>query len=233
MDMNPSAHLCGCLLNPNPEELAHLLKHPDVAVIEWRLDAFIEHHSVEVLLHALPALSAPQRHPIIMTNRPQREGGLFNGSEQARFDLLQQAVSHGADWIDLESDTAEDALHSFQSQNVRIILSHHDFEGTPDRASLRRLLENMAQKGAQAIKIATFARNSHDNLRVLELIDFGREQFQVDVIAFCMGPAGRWSRIACVLLGSPWTYVQLPGQLSAASGQFTATEARSALEMIS
>ncbi|NTW34754.1 MAG: type I 3-dehydroquinate dehydratase [Syntrophobacteraceae bacterium] len=32
---------------------------------------------------------------------------------------------------------------------------------------------------------------------------------------------GCWSRLACLLLGSPWTYVQLPGQNAAAPGQLS------------
>ena len=60
----------------------------------------------------------------------------------------------------------------------------------------------------------------------------GRDALKVDVVAFCMGPPGRWSRIACLLLGSPWTYVRLVGGAEAAPGQYTALETRALLDML-
>ncbi len=231
--MKPRALLCGCLLTARLEEIPRLLMHPEVDLVEWRLDAFLRDHSGDLLRDALPSLAFTQRRPVIVTNRPQREGGFFTGSEQARLDWLVKAVAHGADWVDLENDTPAEVLHHLQGQKAGVLLSHHDFAGTPDSLSLRRLLEKMARKGAQTVKIATTAREPCDNLRVLELVHFGRHELQLQVIAFCMGAAGRWSRIACVLLGSPWTYVQLPGQVSAAPGQLTAAEARRAMELFS
>jgi 3-dehydroquinate dehydratase type I len=91
----------------------------------------------------------------------------------------------------------------------------------------------MAEKRPHAIKLATSAQTPADNLRVLELIPFGQQQLGVEVLAFCMGPLGRWSRLICLLLGSPWTYVQLPELASAAPGQWTAEEMRRLLEMLS
>jgi len=61
----------------------------------------------------------------------------------------------------------------------------------------------MARKGTDAIKIVTLARAPGDCLRVLELIPFGRVELGLDVIAFCMGNPGRWSRLASLILGSP------------------------------
>ena len=80
--------------------------------------------------------------------------------------------------------------------------------------------------------MVTLADDHQDCLRVLQLIPWGREALQMDVIAFCMGGPGRWSRIACLLLGSPWTYVRLVGSSEAAPGQYTALETRALLEML-
>jgi 3-dehydroquinate dehydratase type I len=230
--MTFQARLCGCLLNARPDELPGWFEHPQVDLVEWRLDAFIQHNSLEELLAALPAIGSSVRHPILVTNRARKDGGFFSGSEDARLDALQKAVASGADWVDLEDDIAEDLLSPFRQPHVRMLFSHHDFTQTPDSSTLRRLIESMAKKGGQAVKMATLARCAEDNLRVLELIAFGRQELGLDVIAFCMGSLGRWSRVACLLLGSPWTYVQLPGQGSAAPGQLTAAEMHAALELI-
>ena len=52
------------------------------------------------------------------------------------------------------------------------------------------------------------------------------------VLAFAMGPLGRWSRLVSLLLGSPWTYVQLSELSMAAEGQFTAPEMRALLQQL-
>lgn len=191
---------------------------------------FLKHHSLEATFAALTSLSAFPRHPVVVTNRPKREGGEFEGPEELRFEILHKAIEAGAEWVDLEGWVDEPTLQSFQAQNARILLSHHDFLGTPDDQSLQRLAETLAEKRPHAIKLATHAQTPEDNLRVLELIPFGQQQLGVEVLAFCMGPLGRWSRLICLLLGSPWTYVQLPELASAAPGQWTATEMRRLLE---
>jgi 3-dehydroquinate dehydratase-1 len=230
MSANQTFSLCGCLLDVLPERLADFFNHPGVDLIEWRLDAFIRKHSRATAIDSLGMLASQPRHKVVVTNRPVREGGAFEGSEEERIDILRRAAEAGADWVDVEDDVRQDYLERIQSTNARVLLSHHDFSSTPDRRSLRQLVERMAQKGAGALKITTYAGADEDNLRVLELIPFGRREFGIEVIAFCMGPLGRWSRFVCLLLGSPWTYVQLPEQPAAAPGQFTAAQMRALLK---
>ena len=74
--------------------------------------------------------------------------------------------------------------------------------------------------------MVTFAQSGEDNLRVLELIPLAEKEFGIDLIAFCMGPAGRWSRLVSIFLGSPWTYAQFEGQSEAAPDQISVSEMR-------
>lgn len=225
----PKASLCGCLVDSAFEDVPNLLRYPEVDLVEWRLDMFIQRRSFDETMDALSCLKTSERRPVLATNRPQREMGCFEGSEDLRFQALAKAVEAGAEWVDVEADVDAAAFAGFRSGSARILLSHHDYRGTPDRATLRRLAEEMAGKRPSAIKIVTYARSPEDNLRTLDLIPFGKRELNMDVIAFCMGPHGKWSRFACLMLGSLWTYVQMPGQLAAAPGQFTAAEMRSLL----
>jgi 3-dehydroquinate dehydratase type I len=228
--MMPKAALCGCLTDLPSDSLAGLLNHPEVDLLEWRLDLFLKRYTREEAVDAFSILSALKRHPVVATNRPKREGGEFEGPEAQRFEVLHKAVEAGAEWVDLEGWVEETTLQEFRGQNARLLLSHHDFSATPERATLQRLAEAMARKHPDVIKFATHARTPEDNLRVLELIPLGREHLGVEVLAFCIGPLGRWSRLICLLLGSPWTYVQLPELAPAAPGQWTATEMRRLLK---
>lgn len=232
--------LCGCLVDVATEEIPQFLHHPGVDLLEWRLDLFLRKHSLESTRDALRFLSispgpssgpSSPRHPVLATNRPLREGGAFEGTEEARFDMLRKAAEAGAEWVDIEDDTPEDTAKWFSSRHTRVLLSHHEFSETPDSVSLRRLAERMAGKGADTVKIVTYARSPEDNLRVLDLIPFARRELGIEMIAFCMGPLGRWSRFVCLMLGSPWTYVQFQELSAAAPGQLTVPEMRTLLSI--
>lgn len=222
--------LCGCLLDVAPERLASCLNHPAVDWIEWRLDHTVRQHSLKTTLGFLGALHSPERRPVLATNRAQREGGVFEGDEATRFAVLRKASLDGAEWVDLEADVPADVLEEFKSGHSAVLLSRHDFDATPDAAALKRTVERMAARRPHALKIVTYARSPEDNLRVLELIPFARREFDIETIAFCMGPLGLWSRFGCLLLGSPWTYVQLPGQEASAPGQISAERMHALLD---
>ncbi len=222
--MKPS--LCGCLVQTSLGELTAALNHPGVSLLEWRLDTFLAANSMEKTLEALRLLREPQRLPVLVTNRPTREGGLFSGLEKERIGVLEKAVEAGAEWVDLEMDVTPEIVARFQSLGTRVLLSHHDFTSTPGDRVLRKWAGQMAMRRPQALKIVTQAQSPEDNLRVLGLIPWARGRLGQAPIAFAMGPMGRWSRLACLLLGSPWTYVQLPGQHAAAPGQLSLDEVK-------
>ncbi len=225
--------LCGCLADlAHPEHIRLYIRFPEIDILEWRLDSTICRHSLETTLDAFQFLSLSPRLPVLATNRPKREGGAFEGAESQRLEVLHKAVKAGAEWVDLEDDTSREAIESFRSEKARVLVSHHDFAGTPDKPTLQRLVENMAKKNPDIIKITTYAQSPEDNLAVLDLIPFGRREFGKDVIAFCMGALGRWSRVACLLMGSPWSYVQLPGQTTTAPGQLAVNKMRTLLNIM-
>jgi 3-dehydroquinate dehydratase I len=229
--MKEPMKLCGCLLDAAPGELSGLLRTADVDLIEWRLDVFVARHGWSETRALLAALDASPRRPVLVTNRPQRHGGAFAGTESERLDLLEAAVGRGAEWVDLEGDVAGEWRRRLGDRGARMLASHHDFSGTPAFEVLQGIAQDLAAD-ADGIKIVTTAARHQDCLRVLELIPWGREHLGIDVIAFCMGAAGRWSRVASLLLGSPWTYVRLAGGVEAAPGQHAPAEVRTLLEML-
>lgn len=224
--------LCGCLLEVPAEQIGQFLQYPGVDLVEWRLDCFLPHFTVAQLSRALDILNRFPRHPVLATNRPKSQGGNFTGPEPLRLELLQKAVAAGAEWVDLEDEVDASAFSWFRRRKVKILVSHHDFAATPEPPVLRRLLRDLAARSADAVKIVTYANTPADNLRVLELIPWARQELGIELIAFCMGPLGRWSRLAAPLLGSPWTYVQMSGQSAAAAGQLTAEQMHRLLESL-
>jgi 3-dehydroquinate dehydratase type I len=226
------AAVCGCLVDCTVEDFPAYFNYPGIDILEWRIDAFYRRFPEDFPGSFFKALSCTPRHPVIATNRPSREMGAFEGPEDLRLQILSEAARAGADWIDLEHDAAREGIAGFRMHDTKILVSWHNPSETPSRQVLRSRLEKMCKTEADALKIVTKAQTDEDNLRVLELIPLARREFDIDLIAFCMGPIGKWSRLVSVLLGSPWTYAQIPGQEVTAPGQLTVAQVRDVLRIM-
>ncbi len=218
--------ICGCLVGCSSQEFSRWLNHPEVDLVEWRIDLFANRYSMEEMKSFFSTLSIKNRLPVIATNRPIREMGAFSGREDFRLSMLEEAAKCGAEWIDLEHDADLDRISGLRQAGAKVLLSWHDPVETPPREVLHAKLNLMRKTGADALKMVTLAKSSEDNLRVAELIPLAREEFGIGLIAFCMGEAGKWSRLANIFLGSPWTYAQFDEQSATAPGQLTVSELR-------
>jgi 3-dehydroquinate dehydratase/shikimate dehydrogenase len=175
---------------------------------ELRLDALAEPDRHLENLLALP------RPPVIVTNRPVRDGGRFRGGEQDRIRILLRALELGAEHVDVEVD-AFPAL-PMDAPRERLIASHHDFEETPTDRELDALLARLEGTGAAIVKLVTTARSFEDNLRVLDL----PARASRPVIALCMGEAGRVSRLLAARFGGYVTYGATGPGSESAPGQY-------------
>ncbi len=171
--------------------------------------------------------------PVIATNRLAVEGGKWSGSEAARRALLEEALARGADFVDVEL-AAEAAwrrdLWAGRGQ-AQIILSWHDFSGTPEAERLEAVLQEMLAQEADVVKIVTMAQAPEDNLLLLSLIPRARAAGR-EIIAFCMGPAGKWSRVAAPLVGSFLTFAPFTKKGASAPGQLTVNEMKRLWKML-
>jgi 3-dehydroquinate dehydratase-1 len=168
----------------------------------------------------LPRLFRGLPGPVIATNRLAAEGGRWPGSEADRRRWLEEALALGVTCLDLElaADAAWRRDVAARRGATKLILSWHDFSGTPEAARLEAVLEEMLHAEADILKLVTMARQPEDNLRLLSLIPQARAQGQ-EIIAFCMGPLGKWSRVAAPLLGSWLTFAPFSKQRASAPGQ--------------
>src|SRR5438552_401058 len=72
-----------------------------------------------------------RRTPVIVTCRAAWEGGQFDGAEAERHAILAEALSAGAEYVDIEWKARFDDLVS-RNQGRGIVLSSHDFNGMPE-----------------------------------------------------------------------------------------------------
>ena len=171
--------------------------------------------------------------PVIATNRLAAEGGRWQGTEADRLDLLSQALNLGVTCLDLELAADPRFRREILERrgSTKLILSWHDFTGTPETARLEAVLEEMLASEADIVKLVALAREPADNLRLLSLIPRAKAQGK-DIIAFCMGPLGKWSRLAAPLLGSWLSFAPFSKQGASAPGQLTVNDMKRLWQML-
>ena len=195
-------------------------------MIELRLDVMEKFDLKEIIKSATK--------PILVTYRSKREGGEGSADYGTRVHYLLDAMEAGADYVDVEfSIHLEWIQRVFQMKGpCGLVVSCHLLNGTPHREKLKGMLKNMAATGADVVKIVSRARDWEDNFSVLELIPKARAM-GIGIIAFCMGPLGRISRIACPLMGGYMTFASLEKGEESAPGQIPAPDMKKILEMLS
>jgi 3-dehydroquinate dehydratase type I len=211
----------------NAEALIKLAKAEVLAdMIEIRLDV-METFGLEEIIMAVSK-------PIMVTYRSKGQGGEGSDDYGTRIRYLMNAIEAGADFVDVEfSLPSEFRRELFQMQGTsRLIISNHQLNGTPSREKLEGLLTKMAATGADIVKIVTQAGAPQDNLRVLGLIPLAKN-LGIKIIAFCMGPMGRISRIASPIMGGYLTFASLETGEESASGQIPIREMKKILDIIS
>jgi len=155
--------------------------------------------------------------PAIVTCRRRREGGRFEGPEEARLALLQRAVDLGADYVDVELDAAGRIR---RSGRTRIIVSHHDFERVPE--DLEAVHARLVSVGADVAKVACMINDIRENLRLFRLL----RGAGTPTIALGMGELGLISRILGRKFGSMLTFASLSSGMESAPGQIPAAKLR-------
>jgi 3-dehydroquinate dehydratase I len=160
----------------------------------------------------------------VCTLRPKSEGGLFIGSENERKSILRLIAEYNPFLLDVEFNTIQKdkKLASYlKKSKTKLLISWHDFKKTPNETQLKSRFTKMS-KFSDVVKIVTVARNVSDASRLLSLYSI---KIKKKMIAFCMGEQGKFSRILCLHLGSPFTYVSLGKAI--APGQFSLREIKS------
>jgi 3-dehydroquinate dehydratase type I len=206
----------------NEDAVNHMKRcFPLADIVELRID-FIKQVDMKGLL-------AHQRNRIMVTNRKKEEGGKFTGEERERIALLNDAVTLGAGFVDIELRTSDD-LREILSDTIthhegrsQLIISHHIFDGTPSYHELQDIFHECVAKGARIVKIVTFANAVEDTLNILKLIVYAKTVNQ-KIIAHCMGEKGKISRIMAPFFGAYMSFASLDKGAESAPGQMTVTE---------
>ncbi len=202
-------------------------------LVELRVDRIGDVDAVEAALRSRPGGN------LIVTVRCAEEGGAWDGGDDERIALIERLGLLTPGYIDIElatwnrsanvrqkiglvcrADRSASRAARLERPRNALILSHHDFRGTP--AALDALLDAFGSAPAAIAKLALLAREASDAMRVLDLMR--RRAHERPLIALSMGEAGLIPRVLAARFGGFATFAALERGREAAPGQPTLDE---------
>lgn len=213
--------VCTVVQGKSLDEIQEILEHCEMA--EIRLDRCpLTDSDIRICFSSdVPLVAACRVSEVMATDPSLNEVSASMVCEKK----LVAAIEAGARYVDVELEAprsmAKRVRKSAMENGTVFIRSYHNFEATDSRAALSAVADKCQREGAQIIKIVTLASSTADVNRVMSLYD---DADPGTLIAFCMGEAGRESRIGCLKKGSPYTYASLSEGDETAPGQIPAEE---------
>lgn len=208
---------------------------PDL--VEWRIDSYKGVEDTADCLAVLDALrSAIGDTPLIFTCRIEAEGGMQPISRQTRRTLIQAAIrSGGVDIVDIELINGESFIADIRCAAVRhgvkLMLSYHDFNKTPDEDFIFDTLKRAQTLGADIAKVAVMPERYQDVLTLFKATLKARtEAVKIPLATMSMARKGGVTRLAGGLFGSDITFAL--GLASSAPGQIPIGDLRQAMALL-
>ena len=239
--------ICTTIQNRNLEQIYEALQQCEMAEIRLDRCTLTAKETEELFTSDIPLVATCRISEIAAT-----EPSLQELTEQSREIKAMQiaekrlikAIEAGARFVDVEIEAQKQMSKRVRSaahdSGTVFIRSYHDFEGTDSLEALKAVVEKCVYHGADMVKIVTMAHSQSDVDKVMALYDWCRKEKESGnerigaladggLIAFCMGDAGRESRLDALRHGAPYTYAALTEDESAAPGQWATAEMRKAV----
>jgi len=224
LNINKAPFIVG-VLNPKffDNEINYLINNqPDV--VEYRAD-LNDVINIDTIKTHLKKISGELALPLLFTLRDKSEGGNFSGTDEQRNIIYYETLDF-VDAIDIESSLAEfsnNVIKTAHSKNIKVVLSYHNFEKTPELSSLYKTVDKCFDGGADITKIATMCETKEEAEQLISLtVKYN------NIATVGMGKYGPLTRISAPTLGSILTYAFTDSKEIPVPGQFTIGELKTA-----
>lgn len=229
--------ICTTIQNRTAGQIVEALEHCGMAEIRLDRCSLSAKEIEDVFTSDVPLMATCRISEVIASEPSLQDPSLTDQSREVKAMQIAErrlikAVEAGARYVDVEIEApkhmSKRVRQAAHENGTVFIRSYHDFEGTDSIPALKALVEKCRYHGADMVKLVTTARCAEDVERVMSLYDWARTE-GIDLIAFCMGDAGRESRLECLKRGAPYTYAALTAEEAAAPGQMPASEMHKAV----
>lgn len=192
-------------------------------VLEVRLDFFDGLRKAETVKKLLRNIKEVTDRIVLCTIRTSPEGGTISLTDEEYLTLLKAVVDSGSvQMIDVElskGDTICKTLLAYAHKyGVKVVLSKHDFEKTPEKGVMESVLRHMDQLDGDFLKLAVMPENKLDVINLLKVTEEMSEELKHPLITISMGDLGEVSRFSGEAYGSVMTFAtagkaSAPGQV--------------------
>ncbi len=224
--------ICVSLVGENVHELlteAKKIRQFNPDLVEWRVDCFKNAENIVDVVDTLRAINEViYDYPLIFTCRDCGEGGNTQIDWDHKVSITCEVISSGlVDIVDIELMAGMDRISKVVSEarkhDVYVIISMHDFDGTPSKEEIIEILKEQQEAGADIAKVAFMPNDIQDVLNLLDATaTFTKQHATIPVVTVAMSQLGVISRLAGFLFGSAITFAaathggSAPGQVSVA-----------------
>lgn len=224
--------ICTTIQNRTAGQIVEALEHCGMAEIRLDRCSLSAKEIEDVFTSDVPLVATCRISEVIASEPSLQDPSLTDQSREVKAMQIAErrlikAVEAGARYVDVEIEApkhmSKRVRQAAHENGTVFIRSYHDFEGTDSIPALKALVEKCRYHGADMVKLVTTARCAEDVERVMSLYEWARTE-GIDLIAFCMGDAGRDSRLECLKRGAPYTYAALTAEEAAAPGQWPAED---------
>ncbi len=208
--------ICVPVVAKTAEEIvkdADSFRNLPVDIVEWRADWYDEvSDSSKVLETAEKIHQVLAEIPLLFTFRTEKEGGEKSLTTEDYIAINKAVIESGfVDLLDVELFTGDEAVeqmidHAHRNQ-VKVIVSSHDFKRTPPKEELLKRLRKMQELGADIPKIAVMPQIKEDVLTLLAVtLQMSQKYAKGPIITMSMAGMGVASRLVGETFGSAITY---------------------------
>lgn len=211
--------------------------NPHVDLIEFRID-YLDFATDPAKIAALGKQVVEVVHgkPLILTFRTKAEGGVKAIADDAYGALYNVLI--GEKFIDLldvemfrDPQVVQQVVAQAHEAGVKVVMSSHDFKGTPPTQEIIARLRKQDALGADVLKIAVMPQSPADVIKLLDASAQVRANYsQKPQLNMSMGGLGAISRLSGEVFGSDLTFGMI-GEPSA-PGQVEVGELRQVLGVI-
>lgn len=190
--------------------------NPDI--IEWRIDWLERLDDNKYVTAAMKDIVPIVGNiPILLTFRHISEGGAKEEPQQVRLDVIRTACEMGiADIVDVEmanpSDFIEEVKSIVRQNNVKLVISTHDFSATPPEEEILDRIKTSKEMGADIAKVCYLPGDFQDVLRVARATYRARAgECLIPLITVSMGALGGITRVMGREIGSDLSFLSAAG----------------------
>lgn len=208
-----------------------------VNCFEWRADYCTAVHDHAKMVEDVRRIAeVVPEHPLLFTFRSKFEGGNIEIPISEYVELNKAIIGTGCvDMVDIEIIIGEEAVKDLvafaHEHDTAVVISYHNFRGTPSVDWMVNMLTRMDKLGADVPKIAVMAQNAEDACKLMAATaEVRRVHTKKPLLTMAMSKEGSISRVTGELTGSAITFCSL--ESSSAPGQIPVQKAHEMMSLL-